>query len=588
MISLLVGIFKNNDNSFDYLNIINNKLYCNHLDSNGFTKSSTNYIIKTLKELFNTSENTKICEYNEYDVYYDLKSGYKHYIKDGKENLFLFYWFNGKDELLYNEKENSNHYMKNKILKSFKFMGITAIISCELITFLSSNRYATIYNNDSNIKDNENVLIYNYDPICYEQIVKYVNNSNIDNSLKTLFLNENLLNDVLYYYEGTNYEYSANLKFKNISISYFNVDEYNEDESKDIVVVGYYNIVKPNFIFVSNQYQNSNVDSDVEYKRIVSHEYIHLLQAELSKYNYLKEASAELLAKEYFSTPVKSYKKAVKNLMLLIDIIGPEPIKNLLFSGDDSELVCILKNNLSDVEFNTLMNHFQDSDLENENIKKHKEVQQILCTLYKNIYNKDINEDKDILYSLIYDNESFDCTNMNKYFLNTHKMSEYEIISMNYDANKDKLQKNGLLNNRILDVYEQSVDLDEYKNAFDINGIQVEINKNKLDENQDILFDRYGNEIDVYIVDKKKYQILKTLNLKDAYNEKYIFLKKIIKIEDHISQVEWLYKGTNLVNYINIQKNSTTISFCLKGINQRFSNQINKSENKKQKKLIFM
>lgn len=111
---MIVGIIKNKDNSYEYINLINNKLEFIHIDKNGVKKSNKNYIDSIFNNLFYNDNCVYLEKYKDYDVYYDKANNLKHYMKNGIENLELFYAFNGINARLYKiSKDNGSKDLIN-------------------------------------------------------------------------------------------------------------------------------------------------------------------------------------------------------------------------------------------------------------------------------------------------------------------------------------------------------------------------------------------------------------------------------------------------------------------------------------------
>lgn len=73
------------------------------------------------------------------------------------------------------------------------------------------------------------------------------------------------------------------------------------------------------------------LETETNYSNFVlSHEFVHIAQVD-SEYSYLKEASAEIIAHEYWDRPIISYQSAVKRIYVLNLIVGPEAIWNANF-----------------------------------------------------------------------------------------------------------------------------------------------------------------------------------------------------------------------------------------------------------------
>ena len=446
---MIGAIIKNKDNSYEYINIVNNKLSFIHINKNGVDKSNKQYIDNFFKSLFFNDNCSYIEKYKDYDVYYDKVNNLKHFMKNEIENLELFYTFNGIDAKLYNSfnyKEPSNSLRKEKRNKKVQKIITNVLLGAQILIF-SKSILSMVYLESikSDIKKNdyklENAIGYTYDPLevdyykyiygkmTYQDAINYIYESNnLTKEQKEFLANEELLQDVFSYYNDTALEYVSNLNFKDISIVY---EEMNDGKG------GYYSCEEPNIIHISKTFEG-NLDANEYTKGVISHEYIHLLQVPVCQYTYIVEASAELLAHEYFDEPIIAYYNGVKNLQLLIEIIGPEPIIKMIFAGDDNTFNNILKNNLSNSEYEKLISYFQDSSIIDSSNKENDEIKELLCTLYKNIYGKDITEDQEILYSFYYDNYFF-IEDKIRYFLNTRKMDETNEIRNRFSTQYERM-----------------------------------------------------------------------------------------------------------------------------------------------------
>lgn len=65
---------------------------------------------------------------------------------------------------------------------------------------------------------------------------------------------------------------------------------------------------------------------------VLVHEFVHIAQVD-SEYAYLKEASAEIIAHEYWDRPIISYHDSVKRIYLLMSIVGKDAVWNANFTS---------------------------------------------------------------------------------------------------------------------------------------------------------------------------------------------------------------------------------------------------------------
>lgn len=449
---MLLGIINNKNNSFEYIELINNCICCKHLDQYGFHPSNTEYIDKLIQKLRLHKDCTYIKKIGNYDLFYDEENNLKHFIRDGKENFNLFYFLNGQDEILYKK----NKGIKKNLLRSFTIYGCTIILELSFFSFafsqnvnVNEDKYRISFVDEiSQVTNYEEVSSKSRYPITtVEDAVGYIKNSEIDENLKEFLLNEKLLYDTFSYYSETSLEYCADLKFKNIHIEFYD-RKSDIEEGVDSNIVGYYKLVDPNILHITDEFEKENIETNEDFRGVVSHEYVHLMQNHANPYKYLLEACAELVSKEYYNVPIDSYHQGVKNLMLLIDIIGPKPIMELMFGGKITEFEDILKNNLKENEYKEICFYFMNKELLYDHEEENSHIREILCHLYKKIYNEDIIQNEDIQFDYLYNNCSYDCFQYDKYYLNVHKMADYD------DIDGKKIMG---IKNRFLDQYKYMI-----------------------------------------------------------------------------------------------------------------------------------
>ncbi len=298
---------------------INVLIYFNNYEEKQFD------ILRLIDKLKLGKECIYLGKDKEFDVYLDTVSNFKHYFKDGKESIEKFSLINGYDALLYRNFSFSNVF--SFFIDHYK---VILTLDCLALLFGFSTLTYTGYQ------------IVTASPITLDEVqTKLANCENLTEEEYKLFYNEDLLSDVVPYYNGTCMDYFITARLNNLHICYFQDNMASE---------GYYNPLVPNAINI-----NSNLDVETQ-NETKAHEFIHVLQSfNAHKYRYLLEASAELVASEYFDFSVSSYNGTIKNLKILMEIVGPEPIKKLIFGGDDRELLLYIKENLDQEDATKLM-----------------------------------------------------------------------------------------------------------------------------------------------------------------------------------------------------------------------------------------
>jgi hypothetical protein len=379
---------------------------------------------------------------NNYDVYIDNYSGLKHYFLNGKESLELFIKYNTEDALLYHQEEQEKNNASNKVFKmKLNKKGYLIIKQIALGCVLGLTLELGIFTGYHLYVDYQTTHL---EPLTYETICNYFEeNDRLEEYDKEILNNEKLLTDVTPYYNGTNMEYIVRTRFKNLHYSY-----YKSTKS----YYGYYNSLFPN---VLNIKQGLNKEREYATK---CHEYIHLLQCD-TEYTYIIEACAELITYEYLDSSIDSYYSAVKNIQILMEIIGPEPIWRLNFAGDDTKLINILKENLSEEKAEQLINLLKEKPY----IKNspHKEIRLLLEELYYNKYQSNMDENiyikclkEDMLIDRYYFNsekilENNPCYLEGKYVYDIKKELTYEEYTncitqkkdVDFLTNQSKIQK---------------------------------------------------------------------------------------------------------------------------------------------------
>lgn len=383
---------------------------------NGVITSLTEVEINTINLLKLSDNKEYLGKDNEYDVYLDNNSLLKHYLKNGVEDIEATWKHNGKNALLYSEKFKMNDKVKRFLLKG----GMCLTLTLGTLSILLSNSFI-IQSSAESISNNsledekepvssnslgENLIIINgksYEekmlsfntPITYEQIKTYIDkNDNLTEEEKELFDNKKMLSDIFSYYENTNMNILIPIIFDDLKIKYFLEAPKENGDFKG----AFYDPLIPDTIFV-NTYKDkdflisneiSESDIALDYYDRKAHEYVHIFQASY-EYKYLIEASAEIISCEYDEKCVNaSYENPVKNTKILMEMIGPEPIWKLNFSGDDTDLVTAIKDNLEEEQANDLINLLKEDPSETEIEDLDTRITNLLSQMYRNMYGQEM------------------------------------------------------------------------------------------------------------------------------------------------------------------------------------------------------
>ncbi len=506
------------------------KLNGNKLE--GFTALSGNVFPLTEEEvntinLLKLSDNKEyLGKDNEYDVYLDNNSGLKHYFKDGKEDTYATWIHNGEDALLY-KGNNRKEQVKKIRLKSVVFIINLMIFGSILDLGLGSN-----FKSSSNMKEADDEILYDLtitvendfslkkefvlkkeiidtiplEPLTVSTIENYIQeNDKLTKEEKEIYNNEKLLQDVLPYYENTNMKVLIPLKFNGLHTKYF----YERPSEEGAITNAYYNPLEFNSIFVNTcdvdlTRPNSLLNYDKEskdYHDRKAHEYIHLLQASY-EYRYIVDASAEIISFEYDEECRNDvYLYPIKNTKILMEIVGPLPIWKLNFSADDTDLVNVIRANLSEEKADKLINLLKEipNELDKENDLN---ITNLLSQMYTNMYGEDMRT-----------NPFIDCllnnvTINNRYYFNSNLIenklpyTDYQTFDFWHAYTVSNTQVIDVLNDFHNEASEELYIL--FKNDVEVTNIS-ELTEDFLKE-KEVKFYFHGKEISFDNVDLEKYK----------------------------------------------------------------------------------
>ncbi|MBQ6477500.1 MAG: hypothetical protein IJI43_03605 [Bacilli bacterium] len=435
---MLAAIFRiNNDN---YYLETNDNSYNIVLSNNSETRILTEVEAKQLLDNIFGGKKTFKEKCDGYDVYID-ESGNKRFFKDGREDFEKFYYTNGEDALLYYDDQYDDNILKRFYIKNKE--AITGFVIGSLLAVPIWNAYDAI--SHTFYYDGNKIVIVK--EMTTDLAKDYINDSSgIDEEMKDYLINEDFFNDILNISDHSR-NYILNKKLDDITV------KYDEEKCKKKHVGGFYNITNPNVVTLQDE-------SYIDYA--LAHEFVHLMQ-DNNIYHYILEASAEMLAQEYYDSRAVAYPKQRENLRILLEMIGPKPIMELNFKGDISSFEKSIYDNLDKEKADRLLKLFTTSPHDDKKIKeKDKEVRSLLNDMSYNMtgmYLDDINNDILVLAnvrseyfnkhllgyfedsnfinpsSLPIDFEKVDISNLNYYeYITRHEITEEEYE--NCKANK--------------------------------------------------------------------------------------------------------------------------------------------------------
>lgn len=325
-------------------------------------------IVSVLKDLI-TCHKKKFLYKNEYEVYLDEKTGYKHFYKEGIENYIKFFYENGYNAILYKENNNKND-IKNFTIKGIKLcISITLFLAIFNTASNAINKPNEITNTKVEYTQNEKISIDSY------KFQNYILSSeNLTEEDKRLLINEKFFEDLGETKVTEDRVSSIDEKMTNITIN------VGEDDKPTDNSQGWYVDLYPNIINVVNDDDN---DTKI-------HEFIHLIQG-YSEYSYIREASADLISSEYYNVEIMGYSEAVSRIQFLMELIGPEPIWNLNFSGSTDEFESKIYEILSIEDANEFLNLLKQNPsslTQEENKQLNNEIDSYLYKIYNVLTNE--------------------------------------------------------------------------------------------------------------------------------------------------------------------------------------------------------
>ena len=117
----------------------------------------------------------------------------------------------------------------------------------------------------------------------------------------------------------------------------------------------------------------------------LSHEFLHSTQ-DTNTYAFFMEPVAEMMSSEYYGGEIDCYKSTIKSLKVLMEIIGTEPIKQYVFTGDFSMIEERVKPNLSEEEYSEFLDCVSQELVGSRNSERNSRLMKIYQSLYLNIY----------------------------------------------------------------------------------------------------------------------------------------------------------------------------------------------------------
>lgn len=523
-----LGIIKINNTK---IYIDKHKNLISYYYENGNKKIINNdLIILLIKELV-TCHHKKFLYQDEYEVYLDEQTGYKHFYKDGKENYTIFFYENGYDAILYKENSNQSNF------KTFTVKGTKICISIILLLTVINGIKSNIVQNPEKIVSpqieytQENELTV--DSSFFKDFI--LNSENLTKEEKQLLINNQFFKDLSETPITSSRKSSLEEKFNNITI------KTGTEGRPSPNVLGWYIDLFPNTIHVVDENDNNTK----------IHEFIHLTQ-EFTEYSYIREACADLISLEYYGIEDSlTYNDAATRIQFLMELIGPEIIWNLNFNGDETSFENKIYELLPEESAIKLLQLFKQNPANitvEKNQEQNKEIDKYLYQIYNTLTNENnplntIQEETGI---------TFDTFNSNQTYFN-HSNNEYS-FSFSKIITLEEAKQKGLVNISVAEkTYISEENIEKLKSQEIPIFKEYEILNNNfqimpsVDKNQEI--------IDmVYNINNDETYTLEEAEQKGYIECKYWYYKYIPANENTVSEYPLIITPTEKYEGLEIKE----------------------------------
>ena len=555
-----LGTIRIKDNII-YIDIKNKELYCYKQTKNKKIIISNEIIINLIKYII-TCHKPKYLYQDEFEVYLDEETNFKHFYKNGKEDYLKFFYENGQSTILLNSKSNEDKYST----KSFIIKGVQICITfLSAITFISS--VSAIYKIQTTTKINAQTEITNNieysipeEKIDTNFFKDFINNSpNLSKQEKQLLVNNDLFDDLSETLMTNDRIFSLEVKMTNLDII------YGQEGKPADGVLGWYNPMISNQIHVIDEKDNQTT----------IHEFIHLLQDD-NQYQYIREACATLISNEYYNSNQTAYNDAIIRTQFLMEIIGPDIIWDLNFSGSTREFEIAIKSLLPEKDAEELLELFTSSIgmlSQSKNYEINQKIDNYLLQMYKSL----APENTETLEFLT-DISSTNHLSSKGYLLNRNYFNEKnKENAINPFEYKFSIPLDIALNQNMIDIsytltqknYINPNDPSQISNDDIIHEEYIILNKNI----SELMFDENGNQYFINYNTGEQYTVAEAQSLglietkyyqyKFFYNIQYDEIKKYenipnitinipeIKLLDPYNNVENISASTNEIYPLN-------------------------------------
>ena len=250
---------------------------------------------------------------------------------------------------------------------------------------------------------------------------------NLTDEEKAFLYNEDLFTDILPYVNQSEWmKLTYRSKFSNMDVV-----SYNHLIGNMMNADGLYYPMTPGNLYIENY---SGIEGESESAGTLAHEEVHAMQyigdILTGEDSFFLEPTAEMMAHEYYGAPIENYTDEIRMIRVLMEIIGTEPIKQYIFTGDFSMIEERVKPYLDKEDYDEFIECIHE-DVHGNNNLRNARLMRIFKTLYKNIYGSRMTDDE-VLMLLEDDNKSLE-----RSYFNERNQESYYVSSVHFAMGED-------------------------------------------------------------------------------------------------------------------------------------------------------
>ena len=357
-----------------------------------------------------------------------------------------------KKKLILNHMEkndvNEDYGTLNKFFKKSVACTLAAVLGVSA-TYLYGEHYKKVTHRP--IAN----AIFNFKDVTLDDVNEKIYSSNLIDDQKDYLYNEQFFNDILPYVNSNQVsKFKLDKKLNNVNINIYGWDWF----GKFAEVAGYYYPLTYNTININGKYS-----SDIQHDTI-PHEFIHLCQDSF-EYNLISEACAEIMAYEYYDTCEDAYYAERYLVKKLMEIIGPDPVKEYCFTGCFESIEEELRKYLTNSEYNEILPLFKMKTTttafynEEEENKNKGKLNDMLDMIYERKNGCRSNVDPAI--------NNINSPNMVRYYFNTSKMDKQHSFLITEHSTMHYMPIKQALESGLIDLIVKNVDNHLYYYSYD-------------------------------------------------------------------------------------------------------------------------